>query len=338
MDFKHRFRLPRDLEINLRNQFQIFKQTGQDIETYFDRQVIFVNHKETSKSWTIEQSQIHKTIVFIPKVSLNRKNSSKVLYGRIALDCIKSDKPILVPNIEKLPKYLGFDFALSDCSEQQISVEYYKLKIKRMKNYEYLIGVNSNSVPGKCVKWEQKLRIGVYEGNHYWLPSPNLIAKQYSCSENDCLMAFNCEAFVKRHNHSCPSIQKIKTKQKTYGDTREELELLIEMGYLPQSFSTYRFKAMAVFDIECLESKIDTVTPDLGNTILANQIICSIGECTFHIVLSNVTNTFTGLASNIGQCEQQFFVRKSSKPDDGQAMVDNFMDYLFELLKVKNFN
>ena len=52
------------------------------------------------------------------------------------------------------------------------------------------------------------------------------------------------------------------------------------------------------------------------------------------MIFINVTNAFIGVASNIGDCNEAFFVRESSSPDHGQKMVDNFMDHLEKLLQV----
>ena len=145
------------------------------------------------------------------------------------------------------------------------------------------MGFHSNSVPGKCVKWETKLRIGVLEDKFFWLPSMSLIMKRFYCSRDDCLMSFICKSDCERHQSICSSDQNVKTKQIAYGDTRNELDQIIKHGYLPKHFENFRATQMAVFDIECLESKVHTASPEYGACTLANQVVCSIGRCIEHI-------------------------------------------------------
>ena len=322
--------MPTEFQTELNKNFKLFKSSGKDIESYFDRQIIFIHHSQTNRlDLKVKCTEIYNTVVFVPVIY-----GKTFFYGNVQIESLKSDHPIRVSNIEKLPRFLGYGFSLEDCSENGLSVEYYKLKPRKKDDCKNLIGYNSNSVPGKCVKWDKKLRLGVFNDNFYWLPSENLILNQLYCDRDDCLMSFHFNALVNRHKHICSNLQKIKTKQKVYGDSREELELLIELGYLPSSFKTFRLTNMAVFDIECLESKVYTAVPDFGNTILANQVACSIGRWTYHIDNFNVIKPFIGVASNIGDCEEKVFVRKSSAAEHGQEMVDNFLDYLLGLLKV----
>ena len=107
--------------------------------------------------------------------------------------------------------------------------------------------------------------------------------KRFYCNQNNCLMSFKCKADCERHQSSCANEQNVKTKQISYGDKKHELDQIIEMGYLPESFANFRATQMAVFDIECLESKVHTASPEYGSSILANQVICSIGRCIEHI-------------------------------------------------------
>ena len=268
------FRLPTKIEVDLKHSFKLFKESGQDIESFFDRQIILVHHSQTNRlNSKVKCPEIYKTAVFVPVIS-----GKTYFYGNIQIESIECDHPIRVSNIENLPRFLGYDFSLEDCSDKGLSVEYYKLKPRKAKKYTHLIGYNSNSVPGKCVKWDQKLRIGVLNDDFYWLPSVNLISNDLKCYRDNCLLAFDRESWLNRHQHTCSFSQNIKTKQKVYGNSREELDLLIELDYLPTSFKTFRLTNMAVFDIECLESKVYTAMPDFGNTILANQVACSIGR------------------------------------------------------------
>ena len=264
---------------NLKIEYEKYCESKNDLETYFNRQIIYLNPIRSTGSYRIENTTVlYKPVIFLHRM-VHYKRNTKLLYGPVDLDLIKSNEPIKISDLELLPKFLGYDFSLDDCSDKGLSIEYYKLKPKKSCDRFYLRGHNSNSVPGKCVKWKRKLRIGILNDSYYWLASQNLIEKQLYCDRPDCLMSFNQPAFINRHNNSCTINQKINIKQKSYGNYSSELDWLIEKGYLTENFRNFRATQMCVFDIECLESKVHTASPDYGNVTLANQIICSIGRC-----------------------------------------------------------
>ena len=248
-----------------------------DIESFFGVQVMYVVANQTGFR-IIEPQMIEKPVSFVHKL-YDRKSSSKLLYGSVNLNQLSSNRALEVLDLSKLAKFLGYDFEFDQCYKNGISVEYYRLQTVGKK----LKGFHSNSVPGKCAKYDTKLRIGVLEDKIFWLPSTNLIMNRIYCNREDCLMSFNYKADWKRHQLICSSEQHIKTKQIPYGDSRHELEQLVQKGYLPESFNNFRATQMAVFDIECLESKVHTASPEYGASVLANQVVCSIGRCTEHI-------------------------------------------------------
>ena len=318
----------------LKVEYEKFCESQSDLETYLNRQIIYLNPiRSTGKYRIVNTTILLKPVIFLHRM-VHYKRNTKLLYGAVDFDLIKSNEPIKIVDLELLPKLLGYNFSLDDCSEKGLSVEYYKLKPKKSRDRFYLIGHNSNSVPGKCVKWQRKLRIGILNSSYYWLASQNLIAKQLYCDRSECLMSFNQPFLINRHNNSCNNNQKINIKQKSYGNYSSELDWLIEKGYLTEDYRNFRATQMCVFDIECLESKVHTASPEYGNVTLASQVICSIGRCVWYNDFINVTNAFIGVASNIGDCKEAFFVRESSSPDHGQKMVDNFMDHLEKLLQV----
>ena len=242
--------------------------------------------------------------------------------------------PLEISTKNKLPFYLGRKFDLNQCFENQISLEYYKMGPHKMK--KYLCGYNSNSVPGKCTKWETKLRIGVLHEQYFWIPSDNLIMNQLYCSKENCIVSNHFPSLQERHEAICSNEQKVHTKQISYGDNSEELDLIIKHNYLPKSFHSYRAKNFAVFDIECLENKLNTVSPDFGYNVLAHQSVCSIGKCIYH-KNSYVVNAFIAVASNIIEFNQKCFVRKSSAAIHAQELIDEFLDHLCFLIKVNRF-
>ena len=85
---------------------------------------------------------------------------------------------------------------------------------------------------------------------------------------------------------------------------------MIDLELFPESFRNYRQPLLAVFDIESLQTSIET--DDMNSLVYeALQIPVSIG-----------------FDSNIPGVEQKFIVRASSDPEDGYKMVKEFVDYL----------
>ena len=80
---------------------------------------------------------------------------------------------------------------------------------------------------------------------------------------------------------------------------------MVDDGLLSKDYLKYRQKYMAVFDIETAEE------PSEKESIKAIQKVISIG-----------------CSTNIPGCEKKWFCRKSSSPEHGQEMIDNFMKYL----------
>lgn len=274
------FRLPENVSRKLSEAYDNFRLIQTDLETFFDVQIIYL--EPTAKGFRIlDTRMIQKSVCFVHKLT-KHKSRKKLLYGSVNFNSLSSNQPIEVSNVQFLTKFLGYDFILDESDENFISVEHYKLQIHKTK----LKGFYSNSVPGQCVKWETKLRIGVLEDKFFWIPSKNLVMKRFYCNRDDCMMSFQCESHCQRHQSICSREQKVKTKQIAYGDKRDELEQIIKYGYLPQKFENFRATQMAVFDIECLESKLHTASPEYGACVLANQVICSIGRCIEHIELN----------------------------------------------------
>ena len=85
---------------------------------------------------------------------------------------------------------------------------------------------------------------------------------------------------------------------------------MIDLELLPDSFRNYRQPLLAVYDIETLQTSIET--DDMNSLVYeALQIPCSIG-----------------FDSNIPGVDSKFIVRASSDPEDGYRMVKEFMDHL----------
>ena len=90
---------------------------------------------------------------------------------------------------------------------------------------------------------------------------------------------------------------------------------LVKRGYLPQSFSNYRQKLHAAFDIETLEKRNERQNEDL--------IIGTFEEAVLRPVSIGCSNNING--------DDRFFLRRSSHPDDATTLVHEFLDYIFRL-------
>ena len=85
---------------------------------------------------------------------------------------------------------------------------------------------------------------------------------------------------------------------------------LIELGLLPESFKKYNQTFIGVFDIETLQTKVETE------------------ECNSLVFEAVQYPVSIGFASNIPGVEEKFFCRSSSDPEHGYEMVKCFIEYL----------
>ena len=91
---------------------------------------------------------------------------------------------------------------------------------------------------------------------------------------------------------------------------------LVKRGYLPATFSNYRQKLHAAFDIETLEKRNERQNEDL--------VIGTFEEAVLRPVSIGCSNNING--------DDKFFLRRSSDPDDAPSLTHEFLDYLFELV------
>ena len=90
---------------------------------------------------------------------------------------------------------------------------------------------------------------------------------------------------------------------------------LIDEGYLPESFRSFIQKFKATWDIETLEDRSFKENDENAATI-TNAI---------HKVVS------LGVSSNIPGFENRFFCRSTSAQEDGQQMIAQFLEHLFQM-------
>ena len=112
------------------------------------------------------------------------------------------------------------------------------------------------------------------------------------CGKSNCRFTAPTEERIEIHRKNCLDHTLVTSKQLKYGAQVN--------SYQP----IFKF---ACFDIETVEKPTDT-------DVEANLEILSIG-----------------IAANINRYESKYFVREISLPASGQIMVDEFMDYCFQL-------
>ena len=139
-----------------------------------------------------------------------------------------------------------------------------------------------------------------------------MIKKQFRCAKypGKCLYSTTVKTTFDQHVKACTDESIVESKQIPYGPDQNMCDYAINAGLLPVEFKNYRQKFIVCWDIETLET---------------NDCCDEPGQQAILKPLSIATST------NIPDQEDQFWIRKSSAPKDGQQLVDEFLDYLFLL-------
>ena len=189
-------------------------------------------------------------------------------------------------------------------SENNVRLNILKIVRRRHHNQTILRGQKHYAVPGCQENDNPKINLAVDEWPSevlFWLPCSSLIDNQIACTKNpNCKFTFEYPSELERHEFNCIDEQKVKSKQISYGSGETIMDKIVDAKYLPESFRSYRNTALATFDIE---------TGQVGDALKTISIA--------------VGSTMDSV---------QYFERKSSEAEDYQNLVDEFMDYLKELL------
>ena len=114
---------------------------------------------------------------------------------------------------------------------------------------------------------------------------------ELKCGMPDCGFRTPRRDKLEKHRKTCRNYTLVTSKQRMYGNKQELIE------------PVFKF---ACFDIETIEKPSE------------------FAEATLELLS-------IGCATNVSGLESKYFVRDSSSAIDGQAIVDQFMDYLFQL-------
>ena len=230
--------------------------------------------------------------IFYVEEDHNNIYSSKPIRGSpTAIASIFNLPPLDLENLEPFEK------------THKIRFNILKLVQRRKNNKTVFRGQKHYTTPGCQSGTDPIINCAVedWPSNYlYWLPCQSLVDKEMVCTKSPtCKFTFEYESELKRHEKICSMEQKVVSKQKLYGSPKSKLQEIIEAGYLPESFQSYRNTTLSTFDIETVQvqEKLQVISIAVGSTL--DQV--------------------------------KYFERNSSAPEDYQKLVDQFMEYLIEL-------
>ena len=146
-----------------------------------------------------------------------------------------------------------------------------------------------------------------------------MIPDIFTCTEvKGCTYTTDRMENLERHMEQCTDQSKIISKQTAYGGKEGYLQELIDGCWLPASFSNYRNKKFAIYDIETLEENPKDFLDEEESQDRPVKAYLKLAT----------------IATSSNFADSQYFERKTSKAEDEQELVDRFMDHLFELAKL----
>ena len=163
---------------------------------------------------------------------------------------------------------------------------------------------------------EDKILIGLNANmESYWIPNLSNVEKIYHCDvlPGKCLYSTTSMSTYQRHKQTCSDECIVYSKRRTYGGDEESLNLAIKSKLLPQSFENYRQKFVSTYDIETLEYPDECVAQ-------GQQAVLKIASI--------------AMSSNLPDVSSECWIRKSSKPEHGKEIIDQFLDKLFALEQI----
>ena len=278
----------------IQEEFKNFTTSSKSLQQYFNR--VLVEAKESNKSKLVYV--IPEEITGVPVFFVRNKNKHLITGWRFSE--LRSRHPIKMKKADILAMYGVTDEV--DPTNPPDFLEIYKLnKKKKAVCHDSLPGLSNNN----------KLMVVIQDGCWYWIPNREQIVTIYRCRNlpGKCLYNTTEHTHFQDHVQNCTDQSEVKAKRTTFGPASNALDMAIDAGLLPSEFKDFRQKFLASWDIETLE-----VESDLTSIQQAVHKVASIA-----------------VASNLPNQPDKFFVRESSKAEDGQKLVDDFLDELFRL-------
>ena len=211
--------------------------------------------------------------------------------------------PAAITSIFNLPP---LDLNKLEEYEEQNQVRLNILKIVRRRHHSKteVRAQKHYSTPGCQNNSNPKLDVAVDNWpsqDLYWVPCASLVDNQMACTVTEsCMINFETPAQLARHEQTCTDKTTVNGKQKMYGTAETKLDQIVDAGYLPESFRSYRNTTLGTFDAET----------------------CQVGDAVKTISLA-VGSTLDAV---------HYFERESSVAEDYQKLMDKFMQYLVQLL------
>ena len=280
----------------IQREYQRFVASSNTLEQHFDRVIIEAKRAEKSKLIYIRPTEITGIPVFFVK------NKHQHLITGWSLSDLKSRQPIRM-EMENIFKMFGKPYERFDWSSPPDFLEMFG-----MENNKAII---DNTLPGEPNQ-PNKIMVAFQDGMSHWIPNSEQIVTIFRCEKypGKCLYQTVHDETFKRHVKACTDQTTINSKCRSYGEPNNSLEMAIDHGILPAHFRNFRQKYLATFDLETLEQDPESFVE---------------GQQAVHKVAS------IALGSNLPGTTDRVFIRDSSEPEDGQKMVDDFLDALFEL-------
>ena len=180
--------------------------------------------------------------------------------------------------------------------ENQMLLRFKKIDVTKERRWQIRSGGPGNYEP----EWLPKItfNLGIDENNFFYLFDSKEATK---CGKTKCLYKSWRVDKIEQHRTQCSDTTDVKSKQVFYGKRENQFEKYS----IPENFFQNPEFKFAVFDLETTETFSDDAEAKLK--------ILSIG------LYSNIDN------------KQYYFERKSSSFEDGQQLVNDFMEKLQEL-------
>ena len=281
--------------VQIQQEYQNFVSSRKTLEQYFDRVIIKAKETNTTKLIYITPKEIIGNPVFFVK------NKHQHLITGWKLSDLKSRQPIKM-EMKNIFKMFGKPYEPFELCSPPDFLEIYSMEKNK--------AIIDNTFPGESNQ-SNKIMVAFKDDMCHWVPNSEQIVKIFRCDKlpGKCLYKTTEETTFRRHFKSCTDQTKINSKSRSYGQPSNNLQMAIDHGILPIHFRNFRQKYLATFDLETLEQNPESFIE---------------GQQAVHRVAS------IAMATNLPDTKNRFFIRDSSDPEDGQKMVDEFLDALFE--------
>ena len=308
--------------------FTDYKCSRKTLEEYFNRTILFCYSIEKKFKFNLEpQFDIKNPLLIFGKKNHKGELSSYRFYFDTPLEQLRCEVPLLM-ELNDILRIYGFkdNITMDDITafedQYQVIINIYSIFSYCNGNMTQICAAqNSIKASIREPNWEPILTINIAVDENdciYWLPSTNLIKPIYKCDKypGECFYSSIDKRNFERHMKVCRNEPKITSKQECLGKNETMLDTIIKEGYLPKTLTNYYNPKFMTWDIETLEMK--TPEPDMN---------CD--NTTIEAILKPVS---IAVGSNF--VPPKVFIRKSSSPEHGQELINEFMEYLLDSYKV----